>query len=77
MSGEPSDEPGDGVPRAVRPDDDTARLVVMTRPRMVALVLRLCAERGERPPLPVALAVMPDEDLFSLVRRLRDPASRR
>ncbi len=71
MSRAPDDRPGDGVPRVVAPDDDTARLVVMTRPRMVALVRRLCAERGERPPLPAALAAMPDDDLLTLLRRLR------
>jgi hypothetical protein len=66
------DDPTDGVPRVVRPDDDTARLVVLTRPRIVALVLRLCAERAQRPPLPAALAAMPDDDLIALVRRLRN-----
>ena len=70
MSGE-HDRPGDGVPHAVQPDDDTARMVVLTRPRLVALVLRLAAERGQRPPLPAALDSMPEDDLIALVRRLR------
>lgn len=70
MSGDkPTDS--DGVPRAVRPDDDTAPLVVLTRPRLLALARRLCVDRNERAPLDVALAAMPDDELVMLVQRLR------
>jgi hypothetical protein len=76
MSSDPT-APGDGVPCLVQPEADTARILVLTRPRLDALVRRLCEERGERPPLPAALAAMPDDDVIALVRRLRDPAPRR
>ena len=70
MSGDkPADR--DGVPRAVRPDDDTAPVLVMTRTRLLALARRLCVERNERAPLDAALAAMPDAELITLVRRLR------
>lgn len=62
---------GDGVPRAINPDDDTAQIVVMTRPRLETLVRQLCAQRGEPPPLAAALAAIPIDDLIALVRRLR------
>ena len=61
----------DGVPSAVRPDDDTTPLLVLTRPRLLALARRLCVERNERAPLDAALAAMPDAELITLVRRLR------
>ena len=70
MSGDkPTDR--DGVPRVVRPDDDTAPLLVLTRPRLLALARRLCVERNERAPLDAALEAMSDDELITLVRRLR------
>lgn len=70
MSGDkPTDS--DGVPRAVRPDDDTARVLVLTRPRLLVLARRLCAEQNDRSPIDAALAAMPDDHLIALVRRLR------